>query len=470
MKTPFDHQIAGRNYGTTRDGGGFIFSDPRTGKTFTMQLIEKSLNCEAVLVVAPATVLATWVGALLDEGVRQEDIVVFDGRYKGTIPQLRHLLVLPNKKWFIVNFEKLEGLDVFSSRKDIPKGCGISDWDLVIIDESVRIAKFDNNNTTKYVLSNPRPLYQRRFCLSGYPMTESAMDIACQALVVDGEYFGCTDFESYRWKYWTWVEKTYKWVPKSKLHLEAVQAWVKKNSFGVKLEDLGMGGKVLKNIWVLPPSDFHTTWLQWLASANAYKHPESGEICEMIPPVRTLFEQKVTAGMNPLTGEIVDLTKVQHITEYLKDTGQKALVLSRFRTPLHVLQSTAKEIGLKTEVITGDTSLQHREQIRQNFQDGKLNAVFAITSTVMMGQDYSSLDVILYYANDYSFNIRAQSQLRGQHVHRTTPYEVVDVCIQDTNDIRISHILNSKEEDADNYVPRMDEEMRKKWLGRTPNV
>lgn len=464
-KTPFPHQLSGFEYGVNR-GSGYIYSDPRTGKTFIMQLIEDHFKCDSVLIIAPATVLATWEGALLEEGEDPNSIEVLDIRHKITVKEMRPLLLNPMRKWFLVNFEKLDTLDSLTIRENIPAAIGIRNWDMVILDESYRIAN-PEATVTKYVVEAPKPDNQKRFVLSGYPKCESVVDIAPQALFTDGKYFGCDTMDEYLDRFWYWCDRTYKYRPKNKLHLEAVQQWIKDNTWGVRLEDLGLGGEKLFSKAMIPISETQVKWMEWLATAEMYHTlNEEGEyeIKEIIPPTRHLFEQKIASGINPLTNEMIDDSKIRFLVDSYKEHAEPMLIVSRFKSPLKWIKEAFEKERIQIEIIDGDVPLEKREEIRRDFQEGRLNIVGGQVKTIKMGLDFSRLKWLYYPNNGGSFDDRAQSQLRGQHVKRTTPYNIVDICTTHTNDAEIVDILIHKGHDANKYTPKLNKETLSRWV------
>lgn len=462
MKVPYPHQVDGIRYATSRKGGGFIYSEPRTGKTL---ITTSSVSKFPALVIAPSTVLATWEGALLEEG--ETDILILDSRHNKTILELRNLLHV-RYKWVLINFEKIERIGALEIFEEVPKALGLSDWGSVIVDESYRIAN-PEASVTKYILSHPPKPHQSRYCLSGYPMCETAIDIAPQALFVDGEYFGCKNIDDYLEKFWYWNPDRYKYLPKSALHLDAVQAWIKSNSWGVKLSDLGLGGEILIGTAMIPVSEIQSKWLSWVVTVNAYKKPEDSEEMEpriMYPPIRGTFEQQIAAGLNPLTKEIIDTGKIDWCVNHYLETKEPLLILSRLTTPLKRMVEEFEKKGIKVGMITGSTPLSEREEIRQSFQSGTLDVVVAQVKTVKMGLDFSRLSKIIYFTLPWGYDDWSQSVLRGQHISRKEPYEVVILCTEQTSDRKTASLLSSKKVNVEKYLPEILEELRIEWQGR----
>ncbi len=455
---PYPHQVAGCEH-LVRNNGGAIFAEPRTGKTLlTLRALEELQRFPA-LIVCPSTVMASWYGALIQDEIDHDDIVIVDNRHKGTVPQLRSLLVLKDPKYVIINYEKLENSNALSIRNKVIKILDIVNWEAIVLDESYRIASLDSN-ISKYIMLHKREKDQFRAILTGTPICESPLDVVQPYLFLDGEFFGYDNAEDYRLGFYS--NFNHKWRPKSKIHIAKVEKFVKDNSFQVRLEDLGLGAEILKGVTILPMSKALQTWYRWLAVATIYERND-GEIMDLLPPIKTMFAQKVASGLNPLTNEIIDNSKANWIADLYEEEKEPILVLSRFTKPLQLLEDTFRERNISVGLIDGSVSLTDREKIRDDFHSGKIDVVVAQVSTVARGLDFSRLCKIIYYSNSFSYETRAQSLLRGQNVNRKTPYEVIDLCIEDSVDLKIVNDLFGKEKSVSQFIKELDRDIKQKW-------
>jgi hypothetical protein len=89
--------------------------------------------------------------------------------------------------------------------------------------------------------------------------------------------------------------------------------------------------------------------------------------------------------------------------------------------------------------------------------------VVAQVDSVARGLDFSKLDRIIYYTNSYSYEVREQSELRGQNVKRSTPYSVVDLCYKGSIDIKVRDILVTKKSNVTQFVPQISQDLIKYW-------
>jgi len=436
---------------SARGSGGF-FMRMRTGKTLACIDAIGILRSHPVLVICPASVIASWESALLGDGWPQESIRAVRSTAKKTPHQLRNLLILPGTSWAIVSFEMVRRLDVLMVRRRLPEGCGIPDWAAVVVDESYRVAN-DEARVVEYLLRRPKPANQARFCLSGAPASEHPLNFATQYIFMDGHYFGCTTVDEYREKYWVWNKWRFKWLPQDPAHLDAILNYVHGSAFCITLEDLGMGGMRLYDRIRVEPNEAQIKLLKWVSITTTYPDKKTGKTKIMDPLVRVTFEHKISTGVDPLSGNMISTGKVDAAVEYwIRRNRVPMLIISRFVAPVAMAATAFTAAGARVGSITGATSPAERERIRSQFQAGELDVVVSQVIPVKMGLDFSALDSVIYLSNSFSQDDRSQSEERGQHLHRTTPYNIVDIETTGTHDSVLTEVLTIKRENANLYV------------------
>lgn len=446
--TPYPHQQAGTDFLISGNGGA-VFAEARAGKTLMVLRALEKLEHKPVLIVAPSTVLASWYGALIEDGIPHEKIVVFDGKHSTKVSNLRNILISEEYDYFIINYEKIIDSNSFNIRMLQPKIFNIPGWGAIILDESYRIASFDSN-ISKYIMKHPKPDNQFRAVVTGTPICESVLDVVQPYIFLNNDFFGYNNSEDYRLNYYNYFG--FKWKAKSRIHSAKVETFVKDNSYQVQLKDLNLGGEIFYGMTIIPKPKIIKGWLKWLSTTTVYEHRETGEIMDLIPPVKIMFAQKICAGINPLTDEIINNSKTEWIANLIEDDKIPSLILSRFKKPLDELKKALFKRGIGCEIIDGSVSLENRELIRQKFQRGEITVVIAQTDTVARGLDFSTLGRIINHSNSFSYEVRGQSVLRGQNVKRVTPYEVIDVCIEDSVDVEVVDKLFNKKETVKQFI------------------
>jgi SNF2 family DNA or RNA helicase len=464
MLTPLPHQVGGINY-LIENNGGAIFSEPRTGKTLMVIRAIKHLESYPAIVICPASVMVSWHGALIEDGVNEESILIMDLKiHKCKMDQIINKLFNESIKWIIVNYEKVVSTEILSFYQNISSVFNLPSYPkAIILDESYRIASFESN-ISQYLMDNHIqniPEDQVRIVMTGTPISENQLDAVQQYMFIHGYYFGYNNPFTYRNK--MYYEIAYKWVCKSKIHSFEVKEFIKKNSYQVKLKDLNLGGEILRGVKLIPMNDKQTKLYEWVALSNHYIHPVKNEEVEMISPVKSMFFHKIAAGLHPLTNEVISDSKAEAIFDIVNEENKKAVVFSRFTKIIPSIIQYLRDRYIECESITGLDSLEERDRKRERFQKGDLQIIVAQVNATARGLDFSSADYLIYHNNSYSYEVRGQSELRAQNIKRVEPYTVIDLCCMDSIDVSIRDILDKKKTNVNQYIKELTQEQLSKW-------
>ena len=423
----------------------------RCGKTLAcIDAINSDERNFPALIIGPLSVLAGWENELIADGIPREQIVkiVSDGK---SPEQTQRKLFHPGARYFLTNYEQLKRINALGARKKPLKGIGLQEWGSITADESYRLSN-DEGRLFEYLTRYPAtPMHQRRYILSGAPASENALDFAAQYIFLHGEYFGCRSAIAYKEKFWAWNPYTFKWVVRDPEHLRDILKYVHATAYCTTLEDLGLGGKKLYRVDRVEMNAEQKKQLLWLKTATVYDKKD-GTTGLLDALVRCTFEAKISTGVHPLTNEIISRSKIEHAVQLWADHPEQMLVLSRFRAPITEAEAAFATAGAKVSAITGSTSRIERERIRLEFQSGRLDVIVAQVIPVKMGLDFSALSRVIYLSNSFSQDDRSQSEDRGQHAQRTTPYEIIDICTEGTHDEILTNVLTVKRENATLYV------------------
>lgn len=486
----FPHQREAAQKNPDRKYLGF-WMGMRTGKTRSLITRLYQKNLWPALIIAPLSTLAGWQNEFRELGFPENFFKTVRPRTGRKTSTARNQLLCPDARVFGVNFEAAEELDALNIRStwtpyqnvDLIRSLGgslkkhprapeflqLPNWRAVVVDESYRIANA-GAGITQYMLKSPQPGTQHRFCLSGAPAPESPRNFAAQYLFMCGEYFGCRTAEEYEERYWEWCPRKYAWAVRDPVHLKLIREFIQDNGYLATMDTLGLGRDKFLSLREVPANQAQEKLFTWVRLATVYNHPKTGELTEMEPMVRVIFEQKISAGVHPLTNEMISDEKIIDILTYYKENPQPMLVLSRFKAPIHRLQALAKAAGIRCGVITGDTPENERERVRWAFQGGLLDIVVAQVRTVKMGMDFSRLGVLWYMSNSFSLDDRQQSEERGNHTKLKTPYLVFDQHTIGSADRRIRKILTEKGMDASFYLREINQEIINHAKLYTPNT
>lgn len=459
----FPHQKLGTVKAKARGNMGF-WMEMRTGKTLTCLDTIVELGAFPCLIMGPIGVLPGWVSELKNEGFTDDEIQVIRPT-RGKVSQTAiNKAVSPSAKFNLINYEIVRDLDILNIRLPsrpvsasgvhtprIPVGYGVPNWESVVYDESYRLAN-PESKITGYLLSSPRPSGQKRYMLCGSPASEAAYNFCTQYLIMDGIYFGCTTAWEYMTKYWEWSEYTHQWRVKDIKHLEDVREFVQTEGYCVTMK---WGAKIFyeeREVMYNPAQKKLFDWLQW---ATVYEQKHTGQEMLLTPVVRCGFEHKVASGVHPLTDEVISETKIRDVIEYYKAKPHPILILNQHKALVALTAQRFREAGFKAAHIDGDVK-KGREQIRLDFQSGKLDIVSAQIGTVKVGQDFSQLDTLWFMSNSWSHDDRSQAEKRGDKVNKSTPYLIVDQQTHGSCDTVLTKVLTKKKKDAKFYIEEMN--------------
>ena len=445
----FPHQETGAKY-LLDHWGGALFMGPRTGKSLT--LVEAIIKGGIFphLIVCPVSVLATWMTEFLSEGLQPHEIQVISPGDR------RSQLVRPGPLVHLINFENVKATQALRLRDILPPGLDIPHWAGVSIDESFRISN-PESSVVQEILRSRRPPGQFRSILSGEPAPESGLNLAPQFLFAYGEFFGQVSMVSYLRKFWRVEKRSHKWVPIHRAHLHSIKDLSQEKAFCVKMADLQMGVQKVQMCWDVEPNPEQKKQLRWAKLATKYmgKDPKTGKEkrMEMTSLVRSTFISKISAGLHPLTGEVISMAKPQLILDWLKDhPDESALILSRFTAPIRATEDLLLEAGVSCGSITGKTKKEDRERLRVKFQEGSVRVILAQVKTVKMGMDFSRTNYIFYLSNSESQDDRAQSEERGNHTKKEGILQLVDLCMVGGHDRKLVSLLSTKSKHSQSYI------------------
>jgi len=172
----------------------------------------------------------------------------------------------------------------------------------------------------------------------------------------------------------------------------------------------------------------------------------------LIPPVRTVYERMIAAGIHPTTHEIISENKILDIIDIYEADRKPILVISFFKSILYRLKQRLEEKGYNCGFIVGGMDKEVVEDIRKDFQEGRIDIVVSQIGPVKESKNFSRLDKIIHLSNALSQNDTSQVRLRGQNLTRETPYEIIDLISEDTTELKLSNMLQTKNHITKYYI------------------
>lgn len=409
--------------------GGSLFMEMRLGKTLAFIRFAKN-RFGQVLVICPLTVCKTWMLELEGEGETSVAIV------GGMTPKKREALLETFPKWIIINYEACEPSKIYQwLRKD----CAI------VVDESLRVAN-PQAKITKALLS-PKKFPQRfKYLLCGNPAPEGIMQYTTQMLLTDGSFLGKTSYWAIRSTHF--LLNGFQWAPKPGVEALFKDA-VHSSCFVRSRKECGIGSdKVYQRRFV------KMTPAQKKAYASMLSTFEIDNLSTDYVTTQLLYLARIAGGMIPKQPgddsdpEWVSDAKVAEISDLIGTelAGQQLIVWFRFKA--EVMRAWAylrkAHMDLNIHFITGDVSPAHRELLRGEFLEGRIDIMLMTIATSKVGTDWSSADTEIYHSNEYSSDARTQSEDRIVHPKKTEPLLVIDILTEGSVDEDVLRALKEK--------------------------
>ena len=86
-------------------------------------------------------------------------------------------------------------------------------------------------------------------------------------------------------------------------------------------------------------------------------------------------------------------------------------------------------------------------------------AILTIASSAK-GQDWSVADTAIYYSNEYSNDLRSQSEDRICHPKKKLPLLIIDLNTESSIDEKVRKILKDKNFDSRMFMSRLIKELK----------
>ena len=168
--------------------------------------------------------------------------------------------------------------------------------------------------------------------------------------------------------------------------------------------------------------------------------------------------RQATACPGVLTTQDIESIKVNRAFEYIEEIvaqGEKVVVLSMFKEPLHKL--AAKLDGFRFSLNTGDTPDAIVGDNVARFQDDP-NEQVLLGSFGKMGVGYTlnSSMYMICIDTPYTFSLFEQGYQRIHRVSNTRPAFIKVLCCSDTIDERVQQIIDTKKELGEYLVDGVD--------------
>ncbi len=477
---PFDHQITALERGWQRPEFG-LFMEMGTGKSKVLidnlGMLYQEGEINFALIIAPKGVYRNWTSKEIPEHMSDD------------IPhRVIRWVASPNKtqqaEMRSVG-EAFEGLTIFVMNVESfssVKGRTAGEWmgrtfgrnGLIAIDESTTI-KNHKAKRTKALMKIASAFKYKRL-LTGSPVTKSPMDLYSQCEFLRSGLLGYDSFYAFQGRYAVVQRKTM-----GSHAFQQIVGFRNLDELTFKIDQFSY--RVLKQDCLDLPDKIYTVRYVGLTKEqrdmyNSIKQHalvmlDDGEL-STAPAVITqmLRLQQILSGhLKTDDGDTVyfDSKRMDALKEILEEHDGKAIIWSRFRYDIQQITKMLNETfgqGCAASYY-GDTSDDERQRAVNDFQNSEhLKFFVGNPSTAGYGLTLTEANLVIYYANDFNLETRAQSEDRAHRIGQKNNVTYVDLISEGTIDERIVKSLQSK---IDIGAKVLGEEARE-WLTLTPKI
>ena len=340
---------------------------------------------------------------------------------------------------------------------------------LLAVDESTAIKSPKASRTKALIKMSELAKYRR--ILTGFPVTQSPMDLWAQCRFLDRTLLGdCGDnYFQYQYRYAVMKKQSVGTHSFNRVvgyrNLEELSGFLKNFSSRVmKDECLDLPAKIYTQRSVLLSGDQARIYDDLKKYALA--HIEDDEFMTT-PNVMTqlLRMQQVLSGHTKSdSGEMMEIrdNRLNELLDCLEEVEGKVIIWSRFRYDVKRIETElVKKYGPRSTVTYfGDTSDEARSMAIENFQNGEAGFFVGNPQTGGYGITLTAANTVIYFANSFDLAIRMQSEDRAHRIGQTQHVTYIDLIAEGTIDEQIVKALRDKMDIASVV---MGEEL-KEWL------
>jgi len=472
---PYEHQLLALSKSWNKREYAY-FMEMGTGKSKVLidniaMLYDKG-GINAAIIVAPKGVYRNWsekeIPTHMPDHVEKQ-IAVWTSA--PTIKQKRELTKLFERghdlKILIINVE------AFSTKKGVAfvEKFILAHNALIAVDESTTI-KNPKAQRTKNLLKLAINTKYRRI-LTGFPVTQSPLDLYSQSSFLSTQLLGYTSFYSFQNRYAKLINRkmgtrSFRQVVGYQ-NLEELTKNVSEFSYRVlKKECLDLPDKVYQRREVELTTEQKKVYkeLKDYAMAELDSH-EIVSVTSVLTQILRLH-QVVCGFVRHDNGEEVEVksNRLDELVNVLEEVQGKTIIWANYQYDIKRILKKLHDITGVDSVATyyGETPDQERQEIIRRFQDPNSDLQYLISNTQTGGYGITLTEAsnVIYYSNNYDLEKRLQSEDRAHRIGQTNKVTYIDLVAKGTVDEKIVKALRNKLSLAQEVL---GDEKWKDWIG-----
>ena len=339
----------------------------------------------------------------------------------------------------------------------------------LVVDESTAIKSPKASRTKALLKMSPLAKYRR--ILTGFPVTQSPMDLWAQCRFMDKDLLGdCGDnFFQFQYRYAIMNKRTMGAHSFNQIvgyrNLEELSGMLKNFSSRVmKDECLDLPSKIYIQRNVSLSEDQARIYDDLKKYALAHITDQEFMTATNVMTQLLRMQQVLSGHTKSDSGEMIEIkdNRLDELMDCLEEARGKAIIWSRFRYDVkRIAAALGKKYGPRSTVTYfGDTSDDDRADAIERFQSGDARFFVGNPQTGGFGITLNAATTVIYFANSFDLAVRMQSEDRAHRIGQKEHVTYIDLIAEGTIDEQIVKALRSKMDIASVV---MGEEL-KEWL------
>ena len=452
---PFEHQLKALKESWNRQVWAW-FMEMGTGKTKVcidnIAVLYDKGKIDRALVIAPNGIKRNWRNELsvhMPDHVNYRVAVWSASPKKKEKDELEQLSVMTDDLTILIM-----NIEAFSTQRgaEFARKFIFSGSCFMVVDESTTI-KNHAARRTKNIMKIAKLAKYRRI-MTGSPVTKSPLDLYSQLEFLGGWILDQSNYYAFRARYAVIVQRSV-----GTHSFQHIIRYQRLDELQDKLKDCST--RVLKSDCLDLPEKLYTK------RSVAMTPEQLKAYVEMKKSAITFFENNPMTAASVLTqmirlhqitcghvktddGEVkaIKNNRIKELLQVLQETDGKVIIWAVYRHDIQTIEKEiADEYGKETVAsYYGDTKDSIRQSIVDDFMDSDSNLRFFIGNpkTGGYGLTLTSSHTVVYYSNDYSLEVRMQSEDRAHRIGQTNKVTYVDLMAEGTIDEKIVKALNNK--------------------------
>tara|TARA_B110000285_G_C15107827_1_gene609114 strand:+ start:795 stop:2237 length:1443 start_codon:yes stop_codon:yes gene_type:complete len=454
---PYEHQLEALKRSWNKKEYAY-FMEMGTGKSKVLidniAILYDKGGINAAVIIAPKGVYRNWSGKEIpfhmpDHVEKHVGVWNPAPNRKQKLELMKLFEVSPELKILIINVE------AFSTKKGVAfvEKFILSHNTLIAVDESTTI-KNPKAQRTKNLLKLALNTKYRRI-LTGFPVTQSPLDLYSQSAFLSTQLLGYSSFYSFQNRYAKVInrsmgQRTFRQVVGYQ-NLEELTENVNEFSYRVlKKECLDLPDKVYqrREVELTPEQKKVYKELKDYAIAELASH-ELVSVTSVLTQILRLH-QVVCGFVKHDQGEEVEIksNRLDELLDVLSEAQGKVIIWANYQYDIKRILKTLQETVGPESVATyyGATPDEERQEIIKEFQDpnSPLKYLISNVQTGGYGITLTEASTVIYYSNNYDLEKRLQSEDRAHRIGQVNKVTYVDLVAKGTVDEKIVKALRNK--------------------------